>query len=71
MLIGISTKNEVLEFFTNWLEKEFPVIDEDDELLQKLIIASADDLIVQDVDYWANESVKKLYQQSYDKILGV
>jgi len=70
MLIGISTKNEVLQFFTNWLEKEFPVIDEDDEILQKLIIASADDLISQDIDYWANESVRKLYQHSYDKLLG-
>jgi hypothetical protein len=71
MLTGISTKEDVLQFFTKWLEKEYPIIDDDDELLQKLVIASADDLISQDVDYWSNESVRKLYQQSYDKLMGV
>lgn len=70
MLIGISTKDEVLQFFTNWLAKEYPVIDEDDELLQKLMIASADDLITEDVDYWANESVRKLHQHAKNKLLG-
>lgn len=71
MLVGISTKDEVLQFFTNWLEKEYPIIDDDDELLQKLMLASADDLITEDVDYWANESVRKLYQHAKNKLLGV
>ena len=71
MLTGISTKSEVLQFFTNWLEKEYPTIDSDDELLQKLILASADDLINSDVDYWANQSVRVLYQSAKNKLLGV
>ena len=71
MLTGISTQSEVLQFFTNWLEKEYPTIDSDDELLQKLILASADDLINTDVDYWANQSVRILYQSAKDKLLGV
>lgn len=71
MLIGISTQSEVLQFFTNWLEKEYPLIDEDDELLQKLVIAAADDLINNDVDFWANQSVRVLYQSANDKLLGV
>ena len=71
MLTGISTKSEVLQFFTNWLEKEYPTIDSDDELLQKLILASADDLINSDVDYWANQSVRALYQSAKNKLLGV
>lgn len=71
MLIGISTQSEVLQFFTNWLEKEYPIIDNDDELLQKLMIASADDLINNDVDFWANQSVRFLYQSAKNKLLGV
>ena len=71
MLTGISTQSEVLQFFTNWLEKEYPIIDSDDELLQKLILASADDLINADVDYWANQSVRVLYQSAKNKLLGV
>ena len=71
MLTGISTQSEVLQFFTNWLEKEYPTIDSDDELLQKLILASADDLINSDVDYWANQSVRVLYQSAKNKLLGV
>ena len=71
MLTGISTQLEVLQFFTNWLEKEYPIIDNDDELLQKLMIASADDLIAIDVDYWANQSVRVLYQSAKNKLLGV
>ena len=71
MLIGVSTPSEVLQFFSNWLEKQHPAIDEDDELLQKLVIAAADDLISNDVDYWANQSVRVLYQSANDKLLGV
>lgn len=71
MLTGISTQSEVLQFFTKWLEKEYPIIDNDDELLQKLMIASADDLIAIDVDYWANQSVRVLYQSAKNKLLGV
>ena len=71
MLTGISTQLEVLQFFTKWLEKEYPIIDNDDELLQKLMIASADDLIAIDVDYWANQSVRVLYQSAKNKLLGV
>lgn len=71
MLTGTSTQSEVLQFFTRWLEKEYPIIDNDDELLQKLIIASADDLIKNDVDFWANQSVRVLYQSAKNKLLGV
>jgi len=71
MLIGISTKEEVLTFFTKWLEKEYPIIDDDDELFTRLVLASADDLIQDDLDYWANQSVKVLFEQSKNKLLGV
>lgn len=70
MLTGISNKAEVLSFFTKWLEKEYPIIDEDDELFTRLILASADDLIQDDVDYWANQSVKVLFEQSKLKLIG-
>jgi len=71
MLTGISTKEEVLIFFTKWLEKEYPIIDDDDELFTRLVLASADDLIQDDLDYWANQSVKVLFEQSKNKLLGV
>jgi hypothetical protein len=71
MLTGISTKEEVLTFFTKWLEKEYPIIDDDDELFTRLVLASADDLIQDDLDYWANQSVKVLFEQSKNKLLGV
>lgn len=70
MLTGISTKEEVLQFFITWYDKEFTVIDDDDSLVRDLMIASADDLITEDVDYWSNESVKKLYQSAKSKLLG-
>ena len=70
MLTGISTKEEVLEFFIKWYDKEFTVLDDDDSLVRDLMIASADDLIAEDVDYWANESVRKLYQLAKSKLLG-
>jgi hypothetical protein len=70
MLTGISTKEEVLTFFTKWLEKEYPIIDDDDELFTRLVLASADDLIQDDLDYWANQSVKVLFEQSKNKLLG-
>jgi hypothetical protein len=71
MLTGISTKEEVLTFFTKWLEKEYPIIDDDDELFTRLVLASADDLIQDDLDYWAKQSVKVLFEQSKNKLLGV
>jgi hypothetical protein len=71
MLTGISTKEEVLTFFTKWLAKEYPIIDDDDELFTRLVLASADDLIQDDLDYWANQSVKVLFEQSKNKLLGV
>jgi hypothetical protein len=70
MLTGISTKEEVLQFFIKWYDKEFTVLDDDDSLLRDLMIASADDLINEDVDYWSNESVRKLYQSAKSKLLG-
>ena len=70
MLTGISSKDEVLGFFAKWLEKEYPIIDEDDELFTRLVLASADDLIQDDVDYWSNQSVKVLFEQSKNKLLG-
>ncbi len=52
MITGISTKEDVLNHFTKWLEREYPIIDEDDELYNRLIIASVDDLINEDgADY--------------------
>jgi hypothetical protein len=70
MLTGISNRTEVLSFFTKWLEKEYPIIDDDDELFTRLVLASADDLIQDDVDYWANQSVKVLFEQSKLKLIG-
>jgi hypothetical protein len=35
------------------------------------MLASADDLIQDDLDYWANQSVKVLFEQSKNKLLGV
>jgi len=71
MLTGISSREEVLAFFTKWLEREYPIIDDDDELFSRLVLASADDLIQDDVDYWANQSVKVLFEQSKNKLIGV
>lgn len=70
MLTNISTKDEVLAFFDKWLKKEYFVIDEDDALLNKLILASADDLVSEDVDYWSNTSVRTLYQHAKQRLLG-
>lgn len=70
MLTGISTKDEVLQFFINWLNKEYSIIDEDDELIYKLRVACADDLIGDDVDYWANNSVKDLFRAVESKLQG-
>lgn len=70
MLTGISNRAEVLSFFTKWLEREYPIIDDDDELFTRLVLASADDLIQDDVDYWANQSVKVLFEQSKLKLIG-
>ena len=72
MLIGISTKEDVLNHFTKWLEREYPIIDEDDELYNRLILASADDLINDDgADYWGDQSVKTLFQRAKDKLQGL
>lgn len=72
MLIGISTKKDVLNHFTKWLEREYPIIDEDDELYNRLILASADDLINDDgADYWGDRSVKTLFQRAKDKLQGL
>lgn len=70
MLTGISTQSEVLTFFTKWLEREYSNIDEDDELIYQLRIACADDLISDDVDYWANSSVKDLFRAVDLKLRG-
>jgi hypothetical protein len=72
MLIGISTKEDVLNHFTKWLEREYPIIDQDDELYNQLIMASADDLINDDgADYWGNQSVKTLFERAKDKLQGL
>jgi hypothetical protein len=72
MLIGISTKEDVLNHFTKWLEREYPIIDEDDELYNRLILASVDDLINDDgADYWGDQSVKTLFQRAKDKLQGL
>jgi len=72
MLTGISTKEDVLNHFTKWLDREYPIIDEDDELFTRLILASADDLINDDgADYWGDQSVKTLFQRAKDKLQGL
>jgi hypothetical protein len=71
MITGISNKEDVLNFLSKWLDREYPIIDEDDELFTRLILASADDLINDDgADYWGNNSVKTLFQRAKDKITG-
>ena len=71
MLTGISTKEDVLTYLSKWLDREYPIIDEDDELFTRLILASADDLINDDgADYWGDQSVKTLFQRAKDKLLG-
>ena len=71
MITGISTKEDVLNHFTKWLEREYPIIDEDDELYNRLIFACVDDLINEDgADYWGNRSVKTLFQRAKDKLQG-
>ena len=64
MLTGISTKREVLDFFIKYLDNYYQ--DADDALLAQIIIAKAQELIDADVDYWANQSVKKLRQSVED-----
>jgi hypothetical protein len=71
MLTGISTKQDVLNNFSKWFEKEYPIIDSDDELYSRLVMASVDDLINEDgADYWGNESVKTLFQRAKHKLSG-
>ena len=70
MLSGISPQSEVLEFFTKWLEKEYPALTDDDVLYNRLILASADDIIADDLDYWSNTSVKTLYQAAHSKLIN-
>ena len=71
MITGISTKEDVLNHFTKWLEREYPIIDEEDELYNRLIIASVDDLINEDgADYWGDQSVKTLFQRAKDNLQG-
>jgi hypothetical protein len=71
MLIGISTKQDVLNHFSKWLNKEYPIIDQDDDLYTQLIMASADDLINDDgADYWGDQSVKTLFERAKDKLQG-
>ena len=70
MLTNISTQSEVLEFFTKWLDKEYPALTDDDVLYNRLILASADDIIADDVDYWSNTSVKTLYKAAHSKLIG-
>ena len=70
MLTGISTKEDVLNCLLKWLDREYPIIDEDDELYNRLIMASADDLINDDgADYWGDRSVKTLFQRAKDKLI--
>jgi hypothetical protein len=43
---------------------------DDDVLYSRLILASADDIIADDLDYWSNTSVKTLYQAAHNKLIG-
>ena len=62
MLTGISTKEEVLSFFIKYMDNYYQ--DANDELLAQLIIAKAEELIAEDVDFWANQSVRKLRESA-------
>jgi hypothetical protein len=64
MITGISTKDEVLSFFIKHVDNYYQ--DADDELLAQLIIAKAEELIAEDVDYWANQSVRELRRYAED-----
>ena len=64
MLTGISTKREVLDFFIKYLDNYYQ--DADDALLAQIIIAKAQELIDADVDYWSNQSVRKLREVAED-----
>lgn len=66
MITGISTKAEVLDHFTSYIEKQYRYHDEDEYLVAQLLIAKAEELISDDVDYWANESVRKLHDLARD-----
>lgn len=66
MITGICTKDEVLAFFTKYIEKQYRYHDEDEYLVAQLLIAKAEELISDDVDYWAQESVKKLHDLARD-----
>jgi len=71
MLIGISTKQDVLNHFSKWLNKEYPIIDQDDDLYTQLIMASADDWINEDgAYYWGDRLVKTLFERAKDKLQG-
>ena len=64
MISGISTKQEVLDFFIKHIDNYYQ--DADDALLAQIIIAKAQELIDADVDYWSNQSVRKLREVAED-----
>jgi hypothetical protein len=70
MITGISNKDEVVAFFAKWLEKQYPIIDEDDQLINDLRIACADDIVSDDVDRWANASMWDLFRVVENRLLG-
>jgi len=64
MLIGISNKQDVLKWFIRYTDNQYQ--DPEDEALVQCLIAKAEELISEDVDYWANESVRKLHNTALD-----
>lgn len=69
MITGICTKDEVLTHFTKYIEKQYRYHDEDEYLVAQLLIAKAEELISDDVDYWANESIRKLHDFARDVLI--
>lgn len=63
-----TTKEEVLKYFINHVDNYYQ--DADDSMLVNLIICKAKELIEQDTEYWANNSMKKLRQIVEDLLVA-
>jgi hypothetical protein len=66
MFTGISTKEEVLNWFIRYTDNQYQ--DADDQEYVNKLIRIADELISDDVDYWANESVRKLHDTVRERV---
>jgi len=66
MITGISTKQEVLNWFIRYTDNQYQ--DADDQEYVNKLIRIADELISDDVDYWANESIRKLHDTIRERV---